>query len=183
MRTTFTTLAAVVAAIGVLGTAAGPASADVPNATVTSIGTPGQSYGSRCQTPYSYGNYGQYGAWGFYTDGCTVTAYCGNANNWWQGECTARMTTTITTSSWTSDRVTMNARLRVLKPNGGNSYAVSGWTDRSCSGYNWCSTTYSQEIPVIYGASVQCNGVREYKPWPATNLASVTCALEMTYAH
>ena len=181
MRKTITILAAVVAGLGALGTAAGPAAADVSNATVTAIGTPGQTYGQKCQTPYGPGVLGQYGAWGYYIDGCTVKVYCHNANNWWIGRCSARMTTTISTWNWTGDRVTMNARLRELQPSGGNNYTVSGWSDKSCSGYNWCTTTDVREISVVNGASVQCNGVREYKPW-ASNTASVSCALEMTYA-
>lgn len=177
-----TATAAVVAGLAAGGATAGPAAADVPNATVTSIGTPGQTYGLKCQTPYSAGVLGQYGAWGHYIDGCTVKVYCRNANNWWQGRCTARSTTTITMRHWTGDRVTMNARLRELSPTGvGYEYAVIGWSDRSCSGYNTCTTTDVREIPVVNGATVQCNGVREYNPW-AANGASVSCALELTYA-
>lgn len=177
-----TATVAALAALAVLGTAAGPAAADVPNATVTSIGTPGQTYGLKCQTPYSPGVLGQYGAWGYYIDGCTVKVYCHNANGWWQGRCTARTTTTITTYNWTGDRVTMNARLRELSPTGvGNEYAVRGWSDKSCSGYNSCTTTDVREIPVVNAATVQCNGVREYKYW-AANSATVSCALELTYA-
>jgi hypothetical protein len=59
---------------------------------------------------------------------------------------------------------------------------VSGWSDKSCSGYNSCTTTDVREIPVVNAATVQCNGVREYKSW-AINMATVSCALEMTYAH
>jgi hypothetical protein len=181
-RAALIAVSAVIAALAGLATAAGPAHADVSNATVTAIGTPGQTYGLKCQTPHSSGVLGQYGAWGFYVDGCTVRVPCRNANNWWQGRCTARSTTTITTGYWSGDRVTMNARLRELAPTGvGNEYAVRGWSDRSCSGYNTCTTTDVREIPVVNAATVQCNGVREYRYW-ATNTASVTCALELTYA-
>lgn len=173
---------ALAVALGTAGAAAGPAAADVTNPYMTTIGTPGQSYGQRCTTPYSAGVPGQYGAWGAYVDGCTVRVTCRNANNWWIGRCTARMTTSITTASWTGDRVTMNARLREFAPTGtGNEYAVRGWSDRSCSGTNTCTTTDVREIPVVNQASVQCNGVREYTWW-ATNYASVSCALELSYA-
>ena len=151
MRETITALASLLAGAALLGGAAGPASADVPNPLRTTFSTPGVSFGESCQNGQSYGVKGQYGAWGYFVDGCTVGPLrCPAARG-----CLAKMHTSFSLFRHRGERVTQNARLRRFTYEG----QVFGWSDKSCEGIEQCVNDDVGFLAPGQMASVQCNGV------------------------
>ena len=177
MRKTLATLAVVATSAVAFGSAAGPASADDPNATYLQGGTMGASRTLSCQTKYKTGVLGQYGASGYYIDGCTAKLECPASTGLYPvKQCDVSSYTYIDTSTYRGDRVSMNARIRRLDRYG----SVNGWSDRSCWAGNTCST---QDTAVVYpgqSASVQCNGVREARPYDG-NTAKAYCSVKLSY--
>jgi hypothetical protein len=138
--------------------AAGTASADVPNAKVQTFPGTTQTY-QVCDTPYAYGLAFAYGAWGDYIDGCTVRLTCPSLN---KRPCTVISDASISAEIWGRDsRVTQNARMRIFATP--TTQTVSWFRDRSCaSAYSYCESTDTTTILPGQSASTQCNGVREH---------------------
>ncbi|TML98616.1 MAG: hypothetical protein E6G10_22180 [Actinobacteria bacterium] len=128
----------------------------------------------KCITDQQVGVLGQYDAWGYYIDGCTVELYCPPSNT--TTTCVAWEASTISTESTRGQRVTQNARLRVINPMTGD---VVWFRDQSCSGINSCSNSDAVRIQTGQKASVQCNGVRENAM--VNNRAYNTCEIRMDY--
>jgi hypothetical protein len=179
MRRILATLAVMAAGVAALGSTAGPASADDPNVTYSQGGTLGGSQTFSCQTKQKTGVLGQYGAWGYFIDGCTVSFKCPYVSG--PGTvptryCDVSSNTFIQTGTARGDRVTMNARIRRIDPYGN----VYGWSDKSCSGYDRCDTSDAAVIYPGQSASVQCNGVREARPYDG-NTAKAYCNIRIAY--
>ena len=177
MRKTLATLAALATGAVAFGIAAGPASADDPNVTYLQGGTPSASRTLSCQTQYKTGVNGQYGAAGYFIDGCTAKLSCPvNTGLFNVKQCDVSSYTYIDTNTYRGDRVSMNARIRRFDGNG----SVYGWSDKSCWASNRCTT---EDASVIYpgqSASVQCNGVREARPYDG-NTAKAYCSVKLSY--
>ncbi len=165
MRKTFIALAAAGSLAG-FAAAAGPASADDPNATTTNNDY-GRGVIQTCDTPFKSGVAGQYGAWGHYIDGCTVRVTCPS----YQSVCAAKAESRIGTQSYRGQRVTMNSRMRVFSSSGNQIW----YRDVSCDNSDWCRTEDLVHIRGGESASVQCNGVRQ----SGHNRAKVTCAVDV----
>jgi hypothetical protein len=177
MRKTLATLAVLAAGAAAFGSTASPAAADDPNVTYSNGGTAGFSRLFGCATQYKTGVLGQYGAWGYYIDGCTVKLTCPYNPGFFQTRyCDVSMRTFIETEVRRGDRVTMNARLRRFDSNGN----VFGWSDKSCSGIDTCETEDTSWIYPGQSASVQCNGVREARPYDG-NRAKDYCRVGLSY--
>ena len=174
MRKTLITLATVVVAALSLG-AASSASADDPNVTYSSGGTPGFSSTYGCATQYKSGVFGQYGAWGSFIDGCTVKLACPvNTGLMAVQRCDVGGYSFIETYYYRGERVTMNARIRRFEAGG----RVYGWSDRSCDLPNRCEVNDSSVIAPGQSASVQCNGVRAAT---VGNWARAYCSVKLSY--
>jgi surface antigen len=140
-------------------------------------GTMGASRTLSCQTTYKPGVLGQYGASGYYIDGCTVKLDCpANTGLYPVKQCDVSSYTYIDTNTYRGDRVTMNARIRRFDRYG----SVYGWSDKSCSDSNRCTTEDSSVIYPGQSASVQCNGVREARPYDG-NTAKDYCNVKLSY--
>ena len=176
MRKRFATIAAVAAAAVAFGSLAGPAAADDPNVTYSHGGTLGGSTTLSCKTQFKRGVLNQYGAWGYYIDGCTVRLDCPVRTTYALSYCIVNSETPIDTQVHRGDRVTMNARIRRFTSAGQN-YA---WSDRSCDALDSCTTTDSTYVWPGESASVQCNGVREARPFDG-NAAQDFCRVELKY--
>jgi hypothetical protein len=178
MRKTLATLATLVASAAAIGATAGPAAADDPNVTMSRGGYAGFSNNVGCATQYKPGIYGQYGAQGYYIDGCTVKLTCPYNSGFVNPVryCDVNTYTFIDTKTHRGDHVTMNARLRRFDVYGN----VYGWSDKSCSGYDRCETTDSSIIYPGQSASIQCNGVREARPYDG-NTAQDYCRVGLSY--
>jgi len=174
VRKTLITLATAVVAALSLG-AASSASADDPNVTYSSGGTPGFSYTYGCATQYKSGVFGQYGAWGSFIDGCTVKLSCPvNTGLMAVQRCDVSGYSFIETYYYRGERVTMNARIRRFEAGG----RVYGWSDRSCDLPNRCEVNDSSVIAPGQSASVQCNGVRAAT---VGNSARAYCSVKLSY--
>jgi hypothetical protein len=177
MRKTLVTLAAVAAGAAAFGSIAGPAAADDPNVIYSNGGTAGFSRMLGCATQYKPGVLGQYGAQGYYIDGCTAKLTCPVNTGFFQVKyCDVSSYTYIETNTYRGDRVTMNARIRRFDGYGN----VYGWSDKSCSGADRCTTEDSSVIYPGQSASVQCNGVREARPYDG-NTAKDYCRVGLSY--
>src|SRR3954452_11666623 len=175
MRRTLATLAVRRAAAAALGPTAGPASADDPNVTYSSGGTPGFSHTYGCATQYKLGSFGQYGALGSFLDGCTVKLTCpANTGLIDVQRCDVSGYSFIDNYYYRGERVTMNARIRRFE-GGGHLY---GWSDGSCDGKDRCEVNDSSVIAPGQSASVQCNGVRAAT---AGNSAKDYCSVKLSY--
>jgi hypothetical protein len=177
MRKTFATLAVLAAGAVAFGTAASPASADDPNVTYLQGGTMSASRTLSCQTQYKTGVYGQYGAWGYFIDGCTVKLSCPvNTGLYNTRYCDVLSYSFIDTKTHRGDRVTMNSRIRRLDAAGN----TLGWSDKSCDNYDRCEVNDSSWISPGQSATVQCNGVRQWRLYDG-NLGKAYCSIELRY--
>ena len=177
MRKTLATLAVLATGAAAFGTAASPAAADDPNVSYSHGGTMAASRSFGCATQYKRGVLGQYGASGYFIDGCTVKLDCpANTGLGPVKHCDVSSYTYIDTNIDRGDRVSMNARLRRFDRYG----SVYGWSDRSCWASNTCSTEDSSVIYPGQSASVQCNGVRESRPYDG-NTAKAYCSVKLSY--
>ena len=128
----------------------------------------------KCISDEQVGVLGQYGAWGDYIDGCTVELNCPPTAT--TTTCVVWEHSTIDTQTQRGDRVTQNARLRVISDRTGE---VVWFRDHSCSGVNYCENMDHVRMYTNNRASVQCNGVRQ--DVPVFNRASNTCEIRMDY--
>ena len=154
-------------ALAALGTAAPSAMADNPAATEHQSWD-GWNTHKFCVTPYAFGSYGQYGAWGYYTDGCTTRVWCPNSAR----ACAVSSQSYINLErAGSGTPVTLNSRIRAFSRSG----ILYWYRDVSCSCASICVARYSVYIRGGESASVQCNGVHG-----SYNLRGrVVCALDL----
>src|SRR4051812_14597616 len=163
-------ITALLLAFSAFGTAAQSAAADThADFHVINYG-PSKVY--TCITDEQVGVQGAFGAWGDYVDGCTVDLFCPPTST----SCVAWEQTSIATESGRGDRVTQNARIRVINP---VTAEVVWFRDHSCAGTDLCENRDSVRLRGGRSASVQCNGVREHSA--VFNRGANTCTLKMDY--